>query len=715
MRTVLILLLASGLALTAGAVATESALTNAGARVHAEPFVETVFGTRVDDPYRWMEAADRQDEVVRFIRDSSAHTTAQLAALPGHARLRARNAQALAGGTRYGDVHAVGDRLFYRRTDPGAQLAKLVVREADGRERVLYDAEAGATRGPAINSYSVSPTGERVALHTAAGGAEIGAIRFLDVATGSTLPDTLEPVWGEFEAAWLAPDTVAYTRMASTEGPDPMAGMRVLLHRIGRTGDDVALLGPGAPGPSFQPQEFPLISEAADSEWTLGYGGGARADGRVFVARHADVVAGRPRWRELGGYEDQLTGAALSGDRLYLMSTRDAPNGKVLRIDLRGGGGLESAETVLPAGDGVLTGIAATADGLYISSQRDGLSRLLHLSHAGGAPRPLALPLEGNLAGLQASGDGRAVTFALQDWFTAPAWYRADRDGIRPLGLASATDAGAARFSRLDEQATSADGTRVPLSILLPPGAPATPPRAVLLDGYGSYGMNSAEPFYAPHAFGLLEEGAAIAYCGTRGGGERGRSWHEAGRAANKPKAHADLIACGERLVELGLARPERMTVMGTSAGGLLAPPAALARPDLFGALIANVAILNPTRLAVAPNGPNQFGEMGDPTTEAGFKGLLPSDAYVLLEQARDMPDTLLLVGLNDKRVAPWFSSKFAARALDRFGDRRLVLLRTDPDAGHGVGSATDQRVAALTDAGSFVLNRAGVEGFTAP
>ena len=194
----------------------------------------------------------------------------------------------------------------------------------------------------------------------------------------------------------------------------------------------------------------------------------------------------------------------------------------------------------------------------------------------------------------------------------------------------------------------------------------------------------------------------------TRGGGERGRAWHEAGRAENKPNAQADFIACAERLIEAGYATPKTLAASGTSAGGLLVPPAVLLRPELFVALVPRVAILNATRIGNAPNGANQFAEMGDPDTAAGYRGLASQDAYLMLGEAKDIPDTLITVGLNDKRVAPWFAAKFAARASMRFGLGRLVLVRADAEAGHGVGSARDLQIAEFADVLAFLRDRTG-------
>lgn len=701
------------------AAATAQPLSNAGPPPAPEPFTETVHGDSVDDPYRWMERADRAADVTGFIRRSSDHTVRQLAALPGRARLRARIAAAAQAGVRYGDLQRVGDLTFYRRTDPNAQLAKLVVRDARGVERVLYDPEATGARGPAISNYSVSPDGRTLALNSAGGGSEVGAIRFIDVPTGRSLPDRLEPVWGEFEASWIDNRTVALTRMAAAtaagSGGDALSNMRVFVHQVGGTTTG-PIFGIGvAGGPAFEPQEFPLVGADPDGDWAGGLGVGARADSRVYVARRADVIAGRPQWRAIAEYADQINATTVIGNRLYLLTTKDAPNGRVLSIDLDSGGTLAQATEVLPAGEAILTGLTATRDGLYVAGQTDGLSRLFYLAGGRGPAVEVRLPLQGLAAGHARVTGGEGISFAMQDWFTAPRWFHARGATVTPLGLDSASYGGIRGARQVRESARSADGTSVPMAILLPAGATASQARPLLLEGYGSYGINTAEPFYSQYLFGMLEEGGVVAFCGTRGGGERGRAWHEAGRAANKPNAHADLIACGERLVELGYTTPRQMTVMGSSAGGLLAPPAALRRPELFGGLIANVAILNPTRLAVAENGPNQFSEMGDPNTAEGYRALLAQDSYRMLGIARDMPDTLLLVGLNDRRVSPWFSAKYAARALERFGSNRRVLIRTDPDAGHGIGSARDQLVDMFADAGAFVLHQAGAEGFTAP
>ena len=682
-------------------------LTNAPAasQPRPEPFSETRYGIALSDPYRWMEQGARSADMVAWIKGASDHTTAELGALPERAAFAATLEQTTRAGVRYSDVQSAGDALFYRRLDPADRVAKLVVRRGDV-ERVLLDPAAGTAQVAAIGNYSVSPDGRTVAVQVSQGGSEAGETRFLDVATGKAVGDALGPIWGEFPVSWLTNSQVAYTRITHTAPADPMQDMQVATTTVGHPGGALVLGDAKKDGPSFAPEEFPLVVSSTLSHWVIGLGAGARADSRVMVARDRDIALGRPAWREIAAYDDQVTGMTVLGDTLFMLSTKGTPNGAIHRRELRAGASGAST-IVLPQGDLVLTGLAATTDGLWVSAQRDGVSHLLYLAGGRGKPREGALPIEGDLHDLNADQDGKSVVFGLNGWLTDIAFYRAAHGKAAPLGLASATWPGASAFATVREEALSADGTHVPMVVLLPKaGKPATPVPTIL-EGYGSYGVMSVSPWYSPNFLAWLAHGGQMAFCGTRGGGERGRDWHEGGRGARKPAAQADFIACAQRLEDAGYASPRTLVATGTSAGGTLVPGAVLRRPELFGALVSRVAMVDVTRLEAAENGANQYAEFGDPRTEDGFRSLLAQDAYLMLPTASALPDTLVTVGLNDRRVAPWMGAKFAAMAASRFGDKSLVLIRADTEAGHGIGSARDRLIAEWADTFAFAWDRA--------
>jgi len=242
------------------------------------------------------------------------------------------------------------------------------------------------------------------------------------------------------------------------------------------------------------------------------------------------------------------------------------------------------------------------------------------------------MPLVGSISDPSVTPDRSTLTFGLDGIEKNVTFYRAEGARLVPLGLADATLPAAASLTVVQETATSADGTKVPLTITAPKGP--VKPLPTLLGTYASYGI-SGEPYYSPSVVVWVTRGGVSAECHARGGGEKGRAWHEAGRSANKVNSMADVIACGERLVQLGYTTPKLMGLWSGSAGGLLVTPVGLKRPDLFAAVVTSVGVVNPTRLAVANNGPNQFAEMGDPNTDDGFKALAAQDSTLLLPQSR--------------------------------------------------------------------------------
>src|SRR5262245_36843509 len=202
------------LAACSPATTTTTQLMNIAKKAQASAFEETVFGVKISDPYRWMEDPARSKDMTAWVREATAEGMAQIAQLPGRRKMRDALLAASRAGVVYRDLREAGGRLFVLRLDPDASVPKLVVRESGGTERVLFDpAATGGTEPVAIDSFMPSPTGRLLAIHTAAGGGEVGPIRFMDVATGAWRDDVINPVWGEFYVGWIDEDSALFTRL----------------------------------------------------------------------------------------------------------------------------------------------------------------------------------------------------------------------------------------------------------------------------------------------------------------------------------------------------------------------------------------------------------------------------------------------------------------------------------------------------------------------
>nr|WP_314444170.1 prolyl oligopeptidase family serine peptidase [uncultured Sphingomonas sp.] len=337
----------------------------------------------------------------------------------------------------------------------------------------------------------------------------------------------------------------------------------------------------------------------------------------------------------------------------------------------------------------ILQDVAATRDGLYVVGSTDGVVRLFYLADASGSPREIKLPFEGTIASMSLAGDESELLLALTGWTRNASTFVVRRGEVQPTDIESGVWNGARDVAVERLEAVSADGTRVPLVVTRLKSSRGRVP--TLVEAYGGYGIDTATPFYNRNAMAFIAKGGAMAYCGVRGGGERGREWHEGGRGPNKPRGQEDLIACAETLTARGIAPPQGPVSIGASMAGTLVPGAALRKPSAFGGMITRVGIVNATRLAAAENGANQMTEMGDPANPSQFADLMAMDAYQMIPKASSLPPTLMLIGMNDKRVAPWMTAKFVARAQAKW-PQAPIWLRSDDRAGHGVGSTEDVR-----------------------
>lgn len=682
---------------------------------------DTLHGVALEDPYRWMEQPENP-EFAEWMRAQGRYTTARLRAIPHRDELL-RRVRELALATRgIRRLTRVGDQLFFLRADSGAALPWLAVRGADGAERVLFD--PAAHRGDdgqhiSIDNFTPSPDGRLVALNLARGGGEVSRVHVLETATGAMRPDVIERIWGEFAVSWL-PDGSGffYTQMAPASddpGADPLLGMRVRVHRLGTAPEnDPLVLGPAlTPRMPIDPREFPWIEVSRGSEWMLAFASGARAETRLCVARLAELRGTETPWRCVAEYDDQVESAAVHGDDLFLLSSKDAPNRRVLRVPLADPA-LARAEVVVPEGaERVLTSIAAARDALYVVQLDRGSDRVSRLDYGGGVPREVALPLAQASVGLVASPEQEGVLVSAQGWTQPGAWYALEAAGatLRDIGLGTSSPADFSGIVVESVDAASFDGARVPLTILRSRGLALDSSHPAVLFGYAGYGY-PIQPAFQANLLAWLERGGVYAVCHARGGGEKGRAWYLAGKGQQKQNGVRDFIACAEYLSARGYTRPERLGAWSASMGGVLVGGAITERPDAFGAAVVEVGILNPVRLLQGVNGANQIAELGDPGTEEGYRALAAMDPYHHVRPGTRYPAVLLPVGLNDGRVSAWHSAKFAARLTARTASGRPVLIRIDEEAGHGVGSTRDQAAELDADVFAFLLWQLGHPDF---
>lgn len=692
-------------ALSAGAADAPAGAPPAARTVDA---VDRDFGLALPDPYRWMEG-ENNAEFDAWLKAQGAASRAKLDALPTLGAWRERLGKAAASGTSHARHVLVGDRLFFLRAAAGRE-GVLMLRQADGRERVLFDPNA-APGGASIGGFSVSPDGGTVAVNVGQGGNEIGEIALFDAATGQRLADTPRPVWSEFVARWL-PDGSGffYTRMRDLKpgDADPLQGMGAYLHKLGQPQSaDAAIAHAGADDAlKIAAKDFPYVETTPGGAWAVLVIGGARASSRYCYAPLADAAAAHAAWRCPIDDADNVQATGLHGDTLYLLSAQGAPNRKVLALDLRNANAtLAAAKVVVPErADVVLKGeppasLRTAGDGLYLSSTHHGLGRIERLDYASSTLTPVALPGEGTVSLADSDPRRPGVLLSLDGWTTPLKVYRYDGRTLADTGLGKLGSPAYPDVVAEETEVASADGTQVPMSVIHRRDLKQDGHARAIVYGYGGYGV-SVEPTYSALRLEWPQAGNVLAICHVRGGGENGDAWHSGGGGPNKQRGVEDFIACAQELARRGYTTPSRTAGFGASAGGLLTGGAYTTAPQAWGAMAVQSGFLNPVRLLAMKNGANQIAELGDPRTEAGLKQLLAMDPVQRVRDGAKYPPLLLVTGAADQRVAPWNSGKFGARVMAASKDAP-VWFRTDEAFGH---FATNANAAALEYADFFAF-----------
>ncbi len=694
------------------------------------PVVTHYYGTAVTDNYRWMENP-HSPELAAYMKGQNAYTRAILDSMPGRiALLKEITGNGNLVTETYGLVIA-NDEYFYLQNQQKQNTAKLYMRNArTGVTKLLVDPDTYSKSGGAvaINYFAPSQDGRYLAYGVSLGGSEAASLHVLNTSTLQDQGVAIDRVEGDnangpddlfLPVSWLPDDSFVYYRMQKLGAKDdPNSAFlksRAYLHHLGQNpaGDgDIPIFGydvdksvPAAP----DQDALPVILPGCDYAFgVLTENEEADTIDSIYITPLAALAAGRPVWRQIAASSDAITDFDAAGDTLYLLTTHDAPHGKVIAISLNHPE-IAKARTVVPESNLVIRYIAAAADGLYVDSSDGGYSDITRI--ADGKAAPVALPYPGNADDLVTVETAPGAVFPLETWTHPARRYRSDGGvvsdtGIQPLAPIDTSDLVAREVT-----ATSYDGTQIPLSIIMRRGTKLDGKNPTLLEGYGAYGI-TLTPYFAAGRLALLDHGGIFAIAHVRGGGWFGEAWHQAGMKLTKLNTVFDFIACAQYLEDNHYTAPAYLAGEGGSAGGITIGGAIDWAPQLFAAAIDSHGETDNLRSEFTPNGPPNIIEFGSVTSAAGFHGLYTMSAYVHVRDGTPYPAVLLQTGINDPRVAPWEVTKMAARLQAATASKKPILLSVNYDSGHGLGDTQAQQDAEWADELSFIFWQTGNPAF---
>lgn len=639
------------------------------------PLIDHLHGHAIPDPYRWLEdAGTPQTRQWQSIQDQLwlNHATT----LPGRYKLRSR-VRALSSVGSVSTPVWRGDRCFVLRRSASQEHPVLSVDDA-----VLVDPQQlDPTGRTTLDSWQPSPDGSLLAFQISRGGDEQSVLHVLDVATGQLVDGPIDgcrysPV------AWM-PDGKSFYYVRFRQ---------LLRHEIGRPDDERVLAGEASYG----------LDLSADGRWlTI-----SAARGTANELWLADLEQGGPPAVVQQGVEAITVMSVSREGRLYVVTTRDAPTGKICVGDPEEPQLWHDFVPADPAAP--LSSLAILDKVVLVGRTRNAVGEIaIHDLVTGRLLGEVPLPGVGSVGSLSTRPEGgHEAWFSYTDSVTPAAVYCYDARTARTTLWSPPPGAiGVPEAESRQADYTSADGTELQMLVVGKPGEHG--PRPTILYGYGGFGQ-SLTPTYSAFTLAWVEAGGVFVTANLRGGGERGNDWHKAGMLDQKQNVFNDYLAAAEALIADGWTTPEQLALCGESNGGLLVGAAITQRPELFAAAVCSAPLLDMVRYEQFGLGKTWVPEFGSASDPAALANLLTYSPYHRVQPGVKYPAVLFTVFGGDTRVDPLHARKMCAALQHATSTDRPILLRHDQDAGHAGGS-TSKGIGLAADILAFLSHHTGL------
>lgn len=696
---------------------------NAYPPTRADALVDTVHGIKVADPYRWLE--DEKDPAVQaWMKAEDDYTRAKLTALPGRAALAKRfhelfyvdsvnvPAMRLVPGA-HGKTTR---RFFYTRTHADKEKAILYVKDGeDGQERVLLDPNTWSTDNTvSLGGWYPSRDGKKVVFKQKPNAADEANLIVADVETGKWSDvDRIEggkyaePTWmpdgSGFFYEWLPTDPSikvderpGYTEIRFHKlGTDPKSDVQV--HP--KTGD---------------PKTFLAQSLSRDGKYLFIYVLRGWSENDVYVKRMKPNVTPKPGESGKGltliaQGKDARYSVTEWKDQFYISTDEGAPKQHLFKVSAAHPERKNWKEIVAEDKDASLQSFNLVGGELALEYLKNAATELRLYSLDGKFLRNVELPSIGSASNAYGLQDQDDAYFQFSSFTVPRQVYRTNlKSGKTDLWAKVELPIDPSPYAVEQVWYPSKDGTQVSMFLVHRKDLKKDGSHPVLLYGYGGFDI-SLTPSFKSSLYPWLEAGGVYAMPNLRGGGEYGKAWHDAGRLEKKQNVFDDFIASAEYLVNEGYTKPERLAIWGGSNGGLLVGAAMTQRPDLYGAVICAVPLLDMVRYHLFGSGRTWIPEYGSAEDAQQFQYLYAYSPYHHVKKGTKYPALLMESADHDDRVDPMHARKFTAYVQNATAGNAPALIRIEKHAGHGGSDQVRQMIELYADQFAFLMDRFGM------
>lgn len=667
-------------------------------------------GNKVADPYRWLEDDVRKSkDVADWVTAQNKVTFGFLEAIPERESIKKRITE-LWNFEKYSAPSRVGGRYFYSRNDGLQNQSVIYVQESlDSKPRVLLDPNSWSKDGTvALSGMRVSEDGKYVAYGIADAGSDWNTWRILHIDSGKLLDDELK--WIKFNSPTWTRDGKGFFYCRYDE---PKAGgqfqslnlnQKMYYHRVGTPQSDDVLVYKRPDQPSWGFQS--TVSE--DGRYLVITIWQGTDDRYRIVYKDLTEPYGMPI-DLIDNFENEYSFIDNDGPVFYFKTDLQAPRGRIIAIDIRKPE-RENWKEIIPQAAENLQSVSLVGNLFVTSYLKDARTQVKMYDTSGSFVRDVTFPTIGSASGFGGKRTDTETFYTFMSFATPPTIYRYDL----LTGASKVFRQAEVKFKPDDFEVkqvffNSKDGTRVPLFLAHKKGLKLDGSNPTLLYGYGGFNIPQT-PAFSISRLAWMEMGGVFAMACLRGGGEYGNDWHKAGTKLKKQNVFDDFIGAAEWLIANKYTSSSRLAIQGGSNGGLLVGACMTQRPELFGACLPAVGVMDMLRFQKFTAGRFWVDDYGSSDNPEEFKALHAYSPYHNLKKGTRYPATLITTADTDDRVVPGHSFKFAAALQEAHGGSTPVLIRIETRAGHGAGKPTAKIIEEIADQWAFLVKNLGIK-----